>query len=334
MTSQPSDTTVAIVMATYNGARFLQEQLDSIANQTYTDWRLLIRDDGSSDETVDIIERAAHADPRIELIRDNDGNLGPSLNFSALCEIARARAFDYVFFADQDDVWHSDKLAVSLESLQAEERRTDRTRPILIHSDLVVIDKRGAVLDSSLMHYKGFHHVDDHPLRVLLVQNFVTGCSVACNQALVQLATPVPSVAQMHDYWYALCAATFGELAYLPRPTLNYRQHSANNLGARRRTILPSSFHLGPRRAWQNGITLLEERITQARELHKMSCQHPNANADAQKTLDQFLNIFQAPTRGERLLRASHGHIHCQRGIVYNTLLYLQIFAVPTRRQI
>jgi len=175
------------------------------------------------------------------------------------------------------------------------------------------------------MHYKGFHHVNDDPLRTLLVQNFVTGCSAAGNRALIELASPVPRIAQMHDYWYALCAATFGELAYLPRPTLNYRQHSANNLGARRRTILPNLSRLALNRAWRDGLALFEQRIAQARALSEVADRHPYVNHGAQTAIADFLHIFDAPTRIGRLVRAARSRIRCQRGVAYNILMYAQI---------
>lgn len=328
--SQINPTTVAIVMGTYNGARFLEEQLASIVSQTYADWHLLIRDDGSTDETPTLLERAAATDSRIEVVHDTQGNLGPALNFSALCEIAKARGFAYLFFADQDDVWNSDKIARSLAALQAEEERAGSNLPLLVHSDLVVVDEHRRLIADSLMRYKHIHHVVTDPLRTLLVQNFVTGCSAACNRALLDVAAPVPPVAIMHDYWFALCAAAFGRLLYVSSSTAEYRQHSGNQLGAKRRTLIPTPSRGRYLRAWREGVAWFERRIGQAHALSEVSTRHAYVDVQAQTTLVDFLDIFRASTKFGRLIRALRRRIRCQRGVGYDALLYAQIMCANT----
>lgn len=317
-------------MGTYNGARFLREQLDSISAQTHTQWNLLIRDDGSSDETVDIIEHAASTDKRIEIIHDENDNLGPALNFSMLCEAAKRRGFDYVFFSDQDDIWHRDKLALSLAEMRNAHTHARHDAPLLVHTDLAVVDENHNLIDSSFMHYSGFHHLDADPLRTLLVQNFVTGCSVACNRRLLEIAAPIPPAAVMHDYWFALCAAAFGYVLYLPQATLEYRQHAQNEVGARRRTMFPHAFALGPVQAWRNGLAWMQRRISQARALSDLSAHHAYTSREAQTAVEEFLAIFRARTRTGRLLRAMRSHVSCQRGLAHNALLYAQILCSRT----
>jgi len=319
------DSTAVILMGTYNGGRFIREQLDSIAAQTHTDWRLLVRDDGSTDQTVTLLERAAADDRRIEILRDTKGNLGPPQNFSELCTAAETRGYPYIFFADQDDIWHPDKVAQSLAALRSEEDRSPNTTPLLLHTDLTVVDEDRNVVDTSLMHYSGFHHVAADPLRTLLVQNFVTGCSVACNRALLRLAAPIPSVAIMHDYWFALCAAAYGQLLYLPHATLEYRQHGDNQLGARRHTRLPNPLRTGPWHAWRDGLAVFERRISQAMALNALSKQHAFCNDEAQAAVTDFLDIFSARSRIGRLIRAFRSRLRCQRGTAHNALMYAQI---------
>lgn len=102
----PSSQHVAIVMATYNGSRFVEEQIHSIQKQTYADWVLYVRDDGSRDDTVKKLLQFEGKDQRVRLVRDELGNQGTIGNFSTLMKVALEENSDYVFFADQDDIWH------------------------------------------------------------------------------------------------------------------------------------------------------------------------------------------------------------------------------------
>ena len=117
---------VNIVLSTYNGARFLAEQLESIQKQTFTDWQLLIRDDGSTDTTPKIISEFVASDPRIRFINEHDRqNVGVIKNFFTLVKYDVA---DYYFFSDQDDVWLPDKLATML----AEAVKHDLSQPLML----------------------------------------------------------------------------------------------------------------------------------------------------------------------------------------------------------
>lgn len=108
--------TVAILMATYNGDKYIEEQIQSIINQTYKNWQLFIRDDGSSDETLKIIKNFTNIDHRIHKITDNLGNLGPCLNFNEL--IKTHLEYKYIMFADQDDVWLENKIMISVNKIK------------------------------------------------------------------------------------------------------------------------------------------------------------------------------------------------------------------------
>lgn len=323
--SQPPDSTVAIVMGTYNGARFIQEQLDSIIGQTYSDWRLLVRDDGSSDDTTAIIERAAQADPRIERVQDTQGNLGPALNFSALCAIARARGFAYVFFADQDDVWHPDKITRSLTALRTAEAGLTPTVPLLLHTDLAVVDEHRQPIAASLMRYKRLSHVEHDPLRMLLIQNSVTGCTMACNRALLELATPIPATAIMHDWWFALCAATFGEILYLDAPTIDYRQHGRNQIGARRRLAFPNPIRRDAMHTWRNGLILFQRRIEQSRDLLRRGEHHP-PHQEAEGAIREFLDLASTPSSLRRVIKTVRRRFNSRLGPGH-TLLMLSYVA-------
>jgi rhamnosyltransferase len=225
-------TDVIIVLSSYNGANYIGEQIESICRQTFRDWILLVRDDGSSDSTPEIVQRFASTDSRISLQPDRRGNLGPIASFGVLLEHALARQGAYVALSDQDDVWCPDKLERQLELLRGHDKLKGPGHPTLIHSDLAVVDSDLRPIHSSFLGYQRLEHVGADPLRRLLLQNFVTGCTVMLNRALLRLAVPVPRVV-MHDWWLAQCAAALGSILFLPEATVLYRQHGGNALGSR-----------------------------------------------------------------------------------------------------
>lgn len=223
---------VVILLSSYNGARFIAEQIESIRRQTLGGWELLVRDDGSADETVRLVEAQAAADPRIRLLRDGRGNLGPAHSFGALMEKALEAGAEYVAFSDQDDVWHPDKLERQMDVLRTREAATGAALPLLVHSDLSVVDERLQLVHQSFLGLQGLERDGSAPLQTLLTQNFVTGCTIVINRALLRAALPLPVVV-MHDWWLALCAGALGEILYWPSPTVRYRQHDRNAAGSR-----------------------------------------------------------------------------------------------------
>lgn len=224
---------IYILLGAYNGARFIGEQIRSIQSQTVSNWNLLVRDDGSQDGTADMIADVTRRDERIRCVGDRHGHLGIVGNFGGLMRIAHAEGADYIFFSDQDDVWASNKIADQLTYLMGMESRHGQKTPILVHSDLEVVSEQLERIHPSFMRYQGLAHESRDPLRVLLTQNFVTGCATAINRPLLELAAPLPPDVIMHDWWLALCAAACGRLEYLPHALVRYRQHGANQMGRR-----------------------------------------------------------------------------------------------------
>lgn len=222
-----------ILLATYNGAPYLAEQIRSIQRQSFSDWQLLARDDGSSDQTPAILRGFAAEDSRIKVLEDNRLRLGVTGNFNALCEAALKTPSNYFFFADQDDVWHPDKLGLQLACLQAAQRNGG-DGPMAVHSDLAVVDAGLRPVHPSFLRFQGLWHESDNPLATLVVQNFVTGCTLLVNRALLESAVPFPAEAVMHDWWLALCAAAAGRLEFVPQAMVQYRQHGRNAIGAKR----------------------------------------------------------------------------------------------------
>ena len=215
---------VNIVLSTYNGAKFLSEQIDSIQAQTFTDWQLLIRDDDSTDKTLDIIAAYTVKDERIRLINEgNRKNLGVIKSFYKLIKDDVA---DYYFFCDQDDVWLPEKLAIML----AEATKHDANESLMVYMDLSVVDENLKVINPSMVSSQS-HHANTS-LLAELTENTVTGGVAMINHALVKRWSSSDSMI-MHDWYLALLATATGELVYIDKPGELYRQHDHNVLGAR-----------------------------------------------------------------------------------------------------
>lgn len=223
---------VIILMSTYNGERFLTEQIESIRQQTFSNWQLWIRDDGSTDHTIAIIKRFSELDSRILFLTDTLGNLKPSQSFSVLLNHFLQKDGEFVFFADQDDVWLENKLEIQVEKLQEMTEQFGKNTPALVFSDLKVVDATLEVLHPSFLQFEHLFPNSEQPLNKLLIHNYIPGCVSGINRSLARLAYPIPEAALMHDWWCALCAAATGNIAFIPQATLLYRQHSANDIGA------------------------------------------------------------------------------------------------------
>ena len=211
-------------MSTYNGERFLSQQIDSIQKQTFKDWQLLIRDDGSIDSTPEIIQSFVKDDPRIHFINaDNRENFGVIKNFYTLLKYDTA---DYYFFSDQDDVWLDNKITLTLEEAQKYENQT----PLLVYTDLKIVDHELNVLHESMIKTQSDHA--NTKLVQELTENTVTGGTAMINHSLAQLWSDCDGLL-MHDWYLALIASAVGNLIYIDCSTELYRQHGSNVLGAR-----------------------------------------------------------------------------------------------------
>jgi glycosyltransferase involved in cell wall biosynthesis len=218
-------------MATYNGEQFLRQQLDSILAQSNQDWQLLVRDDGSDDNTVHIIENYANRLlGKIRLITDNGSRLGASLNFGKLLEYADT---EYIMFSDQDDVWLPNKIELTLNAMKAAERIYP-DRPILIHTDLQVMDSQLNSIANSLWSYQKLFPEAGDSLNRITALNVVTGCTAMINKGARAVSTPIPEEAIMYDWWLALNVCRHGKIIYVSIPSVLYRQHSRNQLGAQK----------------------------------------------------------------------------------------------------
>lgn len=217
------DSHVTVLLSTFDGARWLPELLDSLRAQTHTEWSLVVRDDGSSDGTAALLEEAASVDPRIRVVEDDRGNLGPTASFLTLL----AEVHDGLFaFCDQDDVWHPDKLATSIEALGLEPLAA-------VYTDARVVDGAGTVLHESALAQRG--NRGSVPYGHLLINNAAIGATVVGTAALAERAVAMSDDVEVlwHDWWVALVAGHQGELTVCPQATIDWRRHGSTVTGGR-----------------------------------------------------------------------------------------------------
>jgi rhamnosyltransferase len=298
---------LVILLSSFNGSKFIAEQINSIRRQSYAGWTLLVRDDGSSDNTVGIVESLAAADSRIGILRDAKGNLGPAASFGVLLARARDSGARYVAIADQDDVWLPGKLARELELLRDQEAAAGPALPLLVHSDLAVVREDLTLLHRSFLEFQGIRHQTASPLARLLVQNFVTGSTVVVNRALLEAAVPVPQVI-MHDWWLALCAAALGRILYLPEATVLYRQHGSNAQGSQGLRAGVIDAVRRPVTWWTGSAGLLSRAVNQAHELAQRLERTKQSTSPAAALLRDFCAAFGPRGGALRRLRVVYHH--------------------------
>lgn len=223
------DDKVDILLATYQGSKYLEAQLKSIFSQTHDQIHLRVRDDGSNDGTLAILEKWKNHYPEKITIIPSTQRLGIKGNFS---ELMKKSSASYVMLADQDDIWLPFKIKMSLERLKMMEKKYGAHLPLAIHTDLKVVNQDLSEISTSFWKYSRLKP-DLISLNRLLPQNVVTGSTMLINRPLVELAAPIPEGAIMHDWWICLVAACFGHIEWLRQPTILYRQHSLNDTGAK-----------------------------------------------------------------------------------------------------
>lgn len=279
---------VEILLATHNGEKYLETQIESILDQDYSNVLITARDDASSDNTRSILNKysAKHPNKIQTYFNENDPE-GALTNFSKLINLSTA---GYIMLSDQDDYWMPDKVTRLMDKLMSLEKAHGDSTPLLAHSDLTVVDKNREIVHSSFWRYGGYDPRKDSFGR-LLMQNVITGSASILNRTLAKLCIPIPRNAMMHDWWIALVASSLGKIGILNESTILYRQHEANVLGAKQ-FFWSFSYLLGkaknvmvPRRS----ATLLEKNIQQARAFKQ--AYYPRLTKDKQIQVDAFIDI-------------------------------------------
>lgn len=254
---------IAILMATYNGEKYICQQIDSILSQTCKDWEIYIHDDGSTDDTIAAVESYVEKYPdKIHLI-DGKSTGGAKYNFFYMFGQVEA---PYYMTCDQDDVWLEKKIELTYDKMLAIEDKADI--PCLVYTELRVVDSELNTIADTMSEYQS---LDCHKRTInqFILQNSVTGCTMMMNRALRDKMLHITNIDNtiMHDWWAALVAAQFGKTAFIDEPTILYRQHGDNSLGA----LGINRFSYIVRRVWQKKQIQESLRLgrLQAREFAK-----------------------------------------------------------------
>jgi glycosyltransferase involved in cell wall biosynthesis len=219
---------ISILLSTYNSEKYLCGQIESILNQSHKRWTLYIRDDGSTDATLYIIKKYCSQHPNIILLESEHKNIGAKNSFFWLFNQVDA---SYYMFCDHDDVWLPFKIERTYEKmLDVEQQHPDKA--ILIHTDAIVVDSNLNSISASLWKYSRANPKLLKRCEYLCVSNCATGCTIMINHKAKEVSLPIPAQAIMHDWWIALCVSKNGLIDYIEAPTILYRQHDKNTIGA------------------------------------------------------------------------------------------------------
>jgi|GEM_PF-81262 len=307
---------VHIVMATYNGGLYIKEQLDSLLKQTYENWELLIRDDNSTDNTLDIIHQYQLHEPRIHLTVNTSPVKGACRNFAELFKLKKNDPdCDYLMFCDQDDIWLPDKLAATFLTMRRMETEYPG-QPALVYGNFQPVDVNASTFNGL---YKLKHSIK---LQSLLSSNYVYGCTILINRAMIFEVDNIPNEAVNHDYWLAL-VASLNRSSFISKPMMYYRQHNNNASGnvsgnnsmlARLRRNL-----LAPERELND----LKKRLATFRLfLHRYQSQ---MSPKQQSMIEDYLNSFS--THRLNVCGAMLWHGIFRRGLLQTANSFFQVLA-------
>lgn len=207
---------VNILLATYNGSAYIENQILSLIGQTHRDWTLLIHDDGSIDDTLLIIKRYQAIDKRIELKEDGIVCGGAAQNFLHLLQYVNA---EYIICCDQDDVWFEKKIELLLNELEVNKF------PCAVYCNAYGYDGEDIITDSVTLYHRT--SLQDS----LFLNGGVQGCSLMFNKELLDIMVDRPEYVYMHDHYFTIAAIVFGKLQYIDKFLMFYRQHANNVTG-------------------------------------------------------------------------------------------------------
>lgn len=298
---------ITVLLCSYNGSRYIQEQIDSILNQTY--WndfcRLLICDDNSTDNTVSLVNSVAEGKKNIQLIHNTSDFSGAAANFShALNFITDS----YVLFCDQDDYWYPNKIEILMNKILTMEAKFGQV-PLLVFSDLEVVDENLYQISKSFLDYQHISEKWRKSFKNLLMQNLAPGCSMLLNPILCNKVTPIPMGVAMHDWWVILIARAFGNVGFVSKSLVKYRQHSNNEVGAKNIRLFSVLKNIGP--FLENSKANLQKQSTQAKLLishYEVELKERLSSDDFQSL--QILSNWGGLSRYERLRALFSGKLN------------------------
>lgn len=253
---------INIIMCTYNGEKYIRQQLQSIVDSTVTDWKILISDDQSTDSTIRIAHEFQKQYPDKIQIKVNDTKKGAIINFlSSIYQVGTTmEKDDFIMLCDQDDIWNSDKIEKTERCMNKLIKTYGNEMPLLVCTDVTVVDDELKIIHESFrrMNKYQIRHLD---FSHLMMENKVQGCTTMINKSLALMLDKLPTKTTMHDGWLALIASAFGHIEYIDEQTMKYRQHPDNvqgsiayeddvknkfsNLGGQRQIVMNTTAQIG-----------------------------------------------------------------------------------------
>ena len=216
---------LCILLASYNGEKYISDQLDSIINQTYKNWELIIRDDGSKDETMTILNKYEKKDERIKILRDDKGNLGFLKNFEELLFNAKE---ELVLFSDQDDFWLKNKLEKFVEKIKGLDEKV-LSKPLLVHCNSLVCDEKLEVIKEKFIDSK---IAKKNNSNIYFFEYIVQGSTSMVNKKMIKESLPFLKNVTLHDRYFHLLSQFLGTRVFIDESLVKYRQHERNAIGA------------------------------------------------------------------------------------------------------
>lgn len=289
---------IDILMAVYNGGEFLSEQIDSILAQSAGEWHLYICDDGSSDDSFRIASEYGEKYPdRINAMKNEKPTGSACANFMGMLKNSEA---DYVMFSDQDDFWHPHKIRLTIEKMKELEGKFPDS-PLLVHTELEIADRALNVISPSFTRFQGLAP-RCKSLNRLLCQNNITGCTLMMNRALADIIRDAPPEKMlMHDWWAGLAAAAFGHIGFVDKPTIKYRQHGGNQLGAvNNRSLAGAGRIIRDRQRTKDRINMTYRQAEGFYEYYRSML-----SEDKRHILEKYIDIpkYSKPVRAARLIK-------------------------------
>lgn len=298
---------VSILLSTYNGEKYLKNQLDSLLLQTYKNIEIIVRDDGSRDDTLEILKSYD------TILLETNQNLGAIGSFSELLNYAVEYSdANYFMFCDQDDVWNHDKVEKTLKKIKDMEKKFGNI-PLLVHTDLEVVDEELTTINSSFMNFQNIDALKNR-FSNLLLQNTITGCTTMINRKLANKSLPISSNVIMHDWWIGLVASRFGKIGYIDEVTIKYRQHGKNTVGAKGFDILFIVKSIFKKISLENNISQSKAFLEKFKE---------ELDENTIKMLEKFTTLNQKNWFEKRIVLLRYKFL--KQGFIRNLGLFLKI---------
>jgi len=296
MSSKVQQPVVAIVMCTYNGSRHLDTQIETLVSQR---WPIVLYafDDASTDDTVEKLRSFAN---QLDMnIFVNEHNLGYVANFEAGIARVLDDGHSYIALCDQDDLWEPSRIATGMQRLRSIEALNDSHLPILVHSDLLMIDANNQPVHQSFFEYRRYEITNTRSLPTVLGQNGVMGNTILMNRALATIALPFPPNLHVHDYWLAVLVELFGHREQLSTPLVSYRIHN-DNASNSNDSIKFGAAKLFDGKSWRGFIKRdyrlpfkEDSRISAINTLLNSSANLPELKTEQRELLEKFLDYLE-----------------------------------------